>query len=260
MILQHSSLFRYPPLFEHVKGHSGKGDLRSRLNERADRLAKEAACGEGRVLMNFTPEPDILEYSPSGCFQIMQFTERVKTYTVDIYHELSAHRRYRWHNRVIQRFNRSANPSIVCDIWKKKWSRIHNFLIQVPLGAIYTMERIAKFQNSSPKCPRCLLHDESLIHLLWECPEINKDSLLVDVNKVDKEAYNAISKILINPGQPEVKVLLLGGWWPATTPITNPKRAKRIMEIIAKWSWANWKQRSTKLLNIQGSQIPQTNT
>eukprot|EP01124_Arcella_intermedia_P026912 TRINITY_DN5175_c0_g1_i2.p1 TRINITY_DN5175_c0_g1~~TRINITY_DN5175_c0_g1_i2.p1 ORF type:complete len:309 (-),score=27.75 TRINITY_DN5175_c0_g1_i2:61-987(-) len=247
LVLEHIQSFAFPPIFEHIKGHTNNSDAKSVLNCQADNLAKSAAKSPTTPIFVFYPDMSQMEFPLNGNFQVVHNYQPIKASSENIYHRLINNKKHQWSSRPVQRFNALTNHLILSPIWKSSATNKRIFFIKLITNNISTLNRVAKFRNISQICPRCSSQTETLIHFIWDCPHNNQQQILEEITNIEAEAGLQLSKILTQKSSLQTKILILSGWWPIQISISNPKRATRILEKITNWTWHNWKTRNLHL-------------
>eukprot|EP01124_Arcella_intermedia_P012493 TRINITY_DN18828_c0_g2_i2.p2 TRINITY_DN18828_c0_g2~~TRINITY_DN18828_c0_g2_i2.p2 ORF type:complete len:195 (+),score=35.67 TRINITY_DN18828_c0_g2_i2:2076-2660(+) len=192
------------------------------MNNKADALAKIAANSTLNGIFIFHPNIHNSDHIKLGNCHIHSAMGNIKPTTANIYNQILNNSKYQW----------SSQPSI----WEKSHIKIKQFFLKIVINSIPTTI-----------CPRCNIDNEDTSHLLWDCPANNKKALIDSLHNIEEEAATHITRLLNTKSFHDKKSLILGGWWLNSIPISNPVRAKLILDTIVQWTWNNWKDRNILL-------------
>ena len=109
------------------------------------------------------------------------------------------------------------------------WKMLHR--------VIHTEKKLALFGLSSGLCKMCNVHQESLVHLLWDCT-FAKQSWCKIIPKIELYLLNELDIELVNPMQ----TALLSMY-------TFPSKTKLVNTLIVETKWMIWKNRNDMKYN-----------
>ena len=102
---------------------------------------------------------------------------------------------------------------------------------------IHTEQKLALFGLSSGLCKMCNVHQESLVHLLWDRP-FAKQIWCKIIPRIELYLLNELDIELVNP----IQTVLLGRY-------TFPSKTKLVNTLIIETKWMIWKNRNDMKYN-----------